>query len=269
MAYNRKVERAHPELIMMVLDDSGSMSLNMPGGSDTRAQWVERYAGIILKELLARSTEMQGDQPVVKARYFLDVIMYGSQAKVWNNNAEELDIGVAVQKFSDQGHTFGLGGNLGGTDAEAAFKVALQRVQVALQKANFKDSFPPMIFHLTDGESATNAEAIAQKLQGLSTSDGNILVVNAYIGTSTSLNYQDPNDFPGYVDEQDVGSNPDNLRLFHMSSVMPDTIRENLIADGIFPAIRANARLFFDVRTRDMLKHVIQVVGSGGSRQQK
>jgi hypothetical protein len=47
---------------------------------------------------------------------------------------------------------------------------------------------------------------------------------------------------------------------------MPEAIHQNLVSDGIFPALRQNARLFFDVRTKEMLKHVIQVVGSIGSR---
>jgi hypothetical protein len=54
-----------------------------------------------------------------------------------------------------------------------------------------------------------------------------------------------------------------------MSSVVPETIRQNLISDGIFPALRQDARLFFDVRTKEMLKHVLQVVSSGGSRIRK
>jgi hypothetical protein len=99
-------------------------------------------------------------------------------------------------------------------------------------------------------------------MTSLSSNDGNVLLVNAYIGTSTQLNYKDQNDFPGYLDEQEVGPNNDNLRLFRMSSVVPGTMRQNLINDGIFPAIRENVRLFFDVRTKEMLKHVIQVVGS-------
>jgi hypothetical protein len=266
MAYDRKVERANPELIVMLLDDSGSMSSSMPGTSDARYAWVERYAGIILRELLARSTEMRGDQPVVKSRYYIDIISYGGMPQVWNNYPEAIEIGEAVQRFSEQGFSFGLGGYLGGTNSRDAFEVVLRRIETSILKDQFKKSFPPMVFHLTDGESNTDAEPIAEKLKNITTSDGNVLIVNAYIGTSTNLNYRDPNDFPGYVNEEDVGRNPDNLRLFRMSSIMPDTIRENLIADGIFPSIRENARLFFDVRTREMLKHTIQVVGSGGAR---
>jgi hypothetical protein len=268
MSYERKVERAHPALIVMILDDSGSMATSMAGTGDTRYQWVERYSGIILKELLARSMEVSGDTPTVKPRYYLDVIQYGSSVKTWQAGAEgdeEMDIGAAAKKFTDSG-SLGLGGNLGGTDTAAAFQFALARIEKALQKERFKNSFPPIVFHLTDGESHTDAEPIAQQIMGLSSSDGNVLLVNAYIGTSTQLNYKDPNDFPGYLTEQEVGSNQDNLRLFRMSSVIPDSMHENLVNDGIFPAIRNTVRLFFDVRTREMLKHVIQVVGSGGSR---
>jgi hypothetical protein len=268
MPYERKVERAHPALIVMILDDSGSMSESLPGTSDARYQWVERYSGIILKELLARSMEMSSGTPVVKPRYYLDVIKYGSSVETWQGGAEgdeELDIGAAAKKFTDSG-SFGLGAKLGGTDTAAAFELALRRIEKSLQKERFRNSFPPIVFHLTDGESHTDAEPFAQQIMGLSSSDGNVLVVNGYIGTSTQLNYKDPNDFPGYLTEQEVGSSQDHLRLFRMSSVIPETMRENLVNDGIFPVIRDNVRLFFDVRTKEMLKHVIQVVGSGGSR---
>lgn len=262
--YQKKVERAHPELIVMLMDDSGSMAGSLAGGSDTRYEWVERYSGIILKELLARSTEVSGESHSIKARYYLDVIKYGSKVDCWSD--EEMDIGEAVKQFASAGGSFGLGGHLSGTDAASAFQTALTRLQSAIVKDRFKSSFPPIVFHLTDGESATDAEPYARQIMNLSSSDGNVLIVNAYIGTSTALNYQGPNDFPGYLTEQEVGSNPDNLRLFNMSSVIPNSIRQNLIDDGIFPVIRENARLFFDVRTKEMLKHVIRVVGSGGSR---
>lgn len=268
MAYERKVERAHPALIAMILDDSGSMSSGLPGSNDPRFQWVERYSGVILKELLARCMEVSGETPTVKPRYYLDVIKYGTTVETWQTGSdanEEIDIGTAAKKFTDNGN-LGLGASLGGTDTAAAFQFALTRLEKALQKERFQNSFPPIVFHLTDGESHTDAEPIAQQMMNLSSSDGSVLIVNGYIGTSTQLSYKGPNDFPGYLTEQEIGNNPDNLRLFRMSSVMPSTMRANLVNDGIFPSIRENARLFFDVRTKDMLQHVIQVVGSGGSR---
>jgi hypothetical protein len=259
--YRRKAERAHPALILMIMDDSGSMTDELAGTSDRRYELVERYSGIILRELLARSTEVSGESHSIRARYYLDIIKYGTGLEFWSD--EEADIGEAVKRFADAGGSFGLGGLLEGTDAEAAFQAAFQRVQSALAKDRFKDSFPPIIFHLTDGESQSDAEHVAQQIMSLSSSDGNVLVVNAYIGTGTALSYTDANDFPGYLTEAEVGPDRNNLRLFRMSSILPNSMRQNLIDDGIFPLIRENARLFFDVRTKEMLKHVIQVVGSG------
>lgn len=269
MSYERSVNLAHPALIVMILDDSSSMSESMAGTSDTRFQWVERYSGVILRELLARCIELSGPTIMVRPRYYLDVIKYGSSVKTWraeHEGSEEVDIGEAAKRFNDSGGAVGLGGNLGGTDTAAAFQFALRRIERALQKGKFRDSFPPIVFHLTDGESHTDAEPVAQQITSLSSSDGNVLLVNAYIGTDTRLNYKYPFDFPGYLTEQEVGPNADNLRLFRMSSRIPASMRDNLVNDGIFPAIRENVRLFFDVRTKEMLKHVIQVVGSGGSR---
>ena len=130
----------------------------------------------------------------------------------------------------------------------------------------FRESFPPMLFHMTDGESRTDGTSIVDKIMQLSTSDGKVLVVNAYIGTQTSLAYKGPEDFPGYVEASEAGPGDDNIRMFEMSSELPACIHRNLVEDGIFPHLRDRARAFFDVRTKEMLKHVIQVVGSIGSR---
>lgn len=264
MAYEKKISRAEPGLIASILDDSGSMSEQLPGTSDPKCQWVERLYGVILQELLERSTELKGDEAIVKARYYTYQILYGSYPQVWADG--QMDIQATVEKYTSDGNSLGLGGNLGGTDAAAAFQQALDYLKQAVQDKLFQKSFPPMVFHLTDGMSATDATDTAEQIKGLSTEDGSILIVNAYIGTQTNLNYNGPEDFPGYVDVSEVGPSEDNIRLFNMSSQAPDCIRENLVDDGIFPKLREGAILFFDVRTKEMLKHVIQVVGSLGSR---
>jgi len=263
-AYQQKISRANPGLIGMSLDDSGSEADYLAGTTDPRYEWVERYTGIILKELLSRSSEVSGQGVVIKPRYFVHVIEYGSQPQLWGEPM--MDIEAAVQKYTEAGNSLGLSGRLGGTDAAAALQMAHADLQKALADERFKDSFPPLLLHITDGESQTDATAIAEQIKQLSTNDGNVLVANAYIGTQTSLAYKGPEDFPGYVTRDEAGPSPDNLRLFEMSSDVPDTIRQNLIDDGIFPDLREGAKLFFDVRTKEMLKHVIQVVGSIGSR---
>ncbi|MCH8823226.1 MAG: VWA domain-containing protein [Planctomycetes bacterium] len=267
MAYEKKISRQHPGLIVLVLDDSGSMDENLQGTSDEKFQWVERYVGLILKELLACSTEVKGDDVVIKPRYYLYVIIYGSNPKVWGNG--EMDIEAVVELYTNAGNSLGLGGHLEGTDTASAMQMAYDYLKGAVQQERFLDSFPPMMFHLTDGESQTDATSSVEQIKDLATSDGNALVVNAYIGTHTSLNYQGPEDFPGYVDANEAGSSDDNIRMFDMSSKLPACISQNLVDDGIFPELRDGARAFFDVRTKEMLKHVMQVVGSIGSRAER
>jgi hypothetical protein len=264
MSYEKKVSRSEPALIAFVLDDSGSMAEPLPGTSDQKFKWVERLFGIVLKELLARSTELKGDSAQIKPRYFLYIILYGSDPHLWG--AGEMDIQAVVEKYANDGSALGLGGKLNGTDTAAAFDKAYNYLKEAVKSERFCKSFPPMVFHLTDGKSATDASPIAEQIKQLATIDGNPLIVNAYIGTQTNLSYKGPEDFTGYVDVADVGNDSDNIRLFNMSSVAPASIRQNLIDDGIFPKIREGARLFFDVRTKEMLKHAIQAVGSVGSR---
>jgi len=267
MNHGEKISRAEPGLIVFIVDDSGSKADPLPGTSDPKYQWVERFIGVILRELLAKSTELKGDTAKIKPWYYIYIIIYGSKPQVWA--AGQMDIQAAVEKYADDGNSLCLGGKSGGTDAAAAFQKAYEYLKEAVKDEHFRTSFPPMVFHLTDGMSATDATPIAEQIKQLSTEDGNVLIVNAYIGTETNLNYRGPEDFPGYVDVSEVGPNEDNVRLFNMSSEAPACIRQNLIDDGIFPNIRERSRLFSDVRTKDMLKHVIQVVGSLGSRAER
>jgi hypothetical protein len=262
MAYEQAASRLRPILILFLLDDSASMSGCLAGTSDPKYAWVERYVGLILHELLKRSTEMKGDQPFIKPRYFIHVIKYGSTTELWGT--PEMDIETAVKNFSNGGNSLGLGGHLSGTDTEGACQQTHQDLQQALTGDRFRDSFPPMVLHLTDGESQTDALRKVQQIMQLSTNDGNVLMVNAYIGAQTSLGYTGPEDFPGYLDVSEAGPGQDNVRLFEMSSQAPPCIEANLKADGIFPKLRSGSRLFFDVRTKEMLKNVIQVVGSMG-----
>ncbi len=265
MAHEKKVSRQAPALIDFVIDDSGSMADNMPGTSTPKFQYVERNFGILLKELLGRSTEVRGDGTVaIKPRYYVRITPYGSSPTVMGLGL--MDIEKAVEVFTQAGNSLGLGGKLGGTDADAALKMACADLKQDVADPRFRESFPPLVFHLTDGESQTDPSVVAQQIQSLSTSDGTVLMVNAFFGTHTSLGYQGPDDFPGYVDAGEAGPSNDNITLFNASSPIPASMHQNLTGDGIFPKLRPQSRLFFDVRTTHMLKAVIQVVGSIGSR---
>jgi len=77
------------------------------------------------------------------------------------------------------------------------------------------DSYPPTVLHVTDGESTDgDPEGLAQQLQQISTSDGNVLLFNLHVSTSGG----DPVKFPS----SDVGLSDNYAKLlFRMSSPLP------------------------------------------------
>ncbi len=264
MPYQQLASRKHPVPVCLILDDSGSMRDNLPGTQDAAFKYVERYVGIILKELLSRSSDLNGTTPVIKPRYYILVIIYGCTPRVWGTGL--MDIEAAVNLFTSSGGSLGLGGNSGGTETGKALELAFNILSKEVQKEKFKDSSPPFILHLTDGASNRDPSFAAESLKQISSSDGNAILVNGYIGAQTNLSYQGPNDFPGYTHESEAGTSVHNLRLFRMSSIIPEPIRLNLIEEGIFPSIKQGAKAFFDVRSKESLKKVIQTVGSTPSK---
>jgi hypothetical protein len=89
------------------------------------------------------------------------------------------------------------------------------------------DSFPPIVIHISDGESQDGDPiAYAKAVQGLATNDGNVLLFNCHL----SMTQADQVLFPSTPDGL-----PDDLAkvLFEMSSVLPESMYHSAIAEGI------------------------------------
>ena len=97
MSHEQKISRQNPGLIIGVLDDSVSMSDNLPGTSDPKYKWVERYFSIILELLLTRCTEAGPNGAVIKPRYYIHVIKYGSTTQLWGNQEMDIESGLEGQ----------------------------------------------------------------------------------------------------------------------------------------------------------------------------
>ena len=161
--YQMKVSKKNPGLIAANLDNSGSTVDSFPGTTDAIYVWIIRFMAIILMELLARCTTVQGGQAVIKPRYYTSFVIYGSKPDFWGDGIQ--DIEMTVVRYNESSKSFGLNAGSGGTDTEAAFEKTYALLKEAITEERFKDSFPPMVFHLTDGESATDASAAAEKIK--------------------------------------------------------------------------------------------------------
>lgn len=120
--------------------------------------------------------------------------------------------------------------------------------------ANHPNCFPPILVHITDGES-TEGDPIpyADPIQSLATDDGNVLIFNGHL----SMTAADPIYFPATDEVM-----PEELArvLFQMSSVLPDSLRERATAEGfdmqpngrgmVFNADMIGLLQFLDMGTR-------------------
>jgi hypothetical protein len=97
-----------------------------------------------------------------------------------------------------------------------------------------QSSFPPIVINITDGESQDGDPVpYADALKSLATDDGEVLLLNCHL----SMTAADPFMFPASNEIL-----PDDLArvLFDMSSVLPETIFNRAVAEGL--ELKPNAR---------------------------
>jgi hypothetical protein len=93
--------------------------------------------------------------------------------------------------------------------------------------AQHPQSFPPIVVHITDGESQDGDPVpYAEAVRNLATEDGNVLLFNCHL----SMTAADPFMFPSA--EEGL---PDELArvLFRLSSVLPDPFVRHAVAEGV------------------------------------
>ena len=107
-------------------------------------------------------------------------------------------------------------------------------VEAWCAKADNRQSFPPIIFHITDGEcnDATDVDLIniAKSICNTSTEDGNTLLINIHLSPYDEL----PSEiFPAELSRTNLS--PHYRTLFEMSSILPEQL-DSLVAAIAKPA---------------------------------
>ena len=107
---------------------------------------------------------------------------------------------------------------------------ALSAASKALQDwtAQHPDSYPPMVINVTDGDATDgNPEPLAQEIMALGTNDGNALLYNAHLSEMSAMPVQ------YLAEESDLPSDEYAARMFRMSSVFPDPVRDLAASMGL------------------------------------
>lgn len=89
-------------------------------------------------------------------------------------------------------------------------------------------SFPPIVVHITDGESQDGDPIpYADAVRNLATEDGQVLLFNCHLSMTAADPFMFPNSDQGLPDEL-------ARQLFHMSSVLPEPFYRHAVMEG-FP----------------------------------
>jgi hypothetical protein len=242
--YSKSVERAFPGCIIFLVDQSFSMTDGIAGATRPKIEAVATAINRFLGELI--TTCEKGEE---KPRHYFDVGAIGYTTdktgvpiinSLFSGPLAGRDLVSIVELYDypldveTRHKDDGAGGlleikfpvwyrpplpeQMAGTPMcgvlERCYTVAAEWV------AAHPDSFPPVVIHLTDGESTDgNPEPVAEQLKSLATSDGSLLLFNCHLSSSTADPVLFPADEGGLADEY-------SRMLYRMSSELPDKLRQ-------------------------------------------
>jgi hypothetical protein len=232
--YSAQITRANPTCIVLLIDQSGSMSDPFSGDTARRkSDVVAEAVNHTLHDLVIRCTKTEE----VRNYYHVSVIGYGRHVGTCFSGplaarplvpvSEVADYPLQV-KSSYKRVSDGAGGWVeipvrypvwihAMSDGKTPMCEGLGKVKEILQQwlLEHPRGFPPTVLHLTDGESSDgDPNDIGQQIMSLGTDDGPVLLFNCHISTRRSAKIEYP------IDERSL---PDGFArsLFRISSRLP------------------------------------------------
>ena len=232
--YSAQITRANPTCIILLIDQSGSMSDPFSGDSARKkSDFVAEAVNHTLHDLVIRCTKTEE----VRNYYHVSVIGYGRHvgscfsgplaARNLVPISEVADYPLQV-KSSYKRVSDGAGGWVEipvrypvwihpQSDGKTPMCEALAKVKEILWQwlLEHPRGFPPTVLHLTDGESSDgDPNDIGQQIMSLQTDDGAALLFNCHISTRRSSKIEYPTN---------ENSLPDGFArsLFQISSRLP------------------------------------------------
>lgn len=249
MSYNARITQAHPCAFVVLIDRSGSMAENVTymGREQTKAQAVAKIVNALIAELVSRSRRPEGYNDY----YDIAVVGYnGSRVSSLLENTT-LDrpfltssrlAAVAKNETVTRHRTLPDGRVMDTVTLEkswitpysdlntpmvGAFDYVVKILKTWVASSNNSECYPPTVINITDGEATDGTpEALctaADRIKGISTNDGNTLLINIHIATGS----QAPVLFPTSYDDLPAEQRHARL-LFDLSSEMPALYRDEI-----------------------------------------
>ena len=250
--YRAAISRAHPTLVVFLLDQSGSMETRFTG-TLSRAQFLSQVVNRTIEELCTRCNRPDG----IRDYFDIAILGYGNDRVVsllsdmipgsmetepWGT-VPWIQISTLARKpqritNDAQGiphpHWISIQ-HEGNTPMRQAFETTCRLVADWCDM--HPDSYPPTVINITDGESTDGSpRKAADLLQQLHTKDGPALLFNLHVGEGS--HGEKPVVFPDTTaDLDEYGS-----LLYVMSSPMPPHLLQAARAEGF--AVTEQSRFF-------------------------
>ena len=274
MTYSAEISRSSPTCFVVLMDQSGSMADSF-GGTEVHYRKADALADVVnrtLHDLVLRCTKTE------EIRNYFHVAMIGYGGTVGSAFSGAL-AGRGMVPISEVGEqparlenrtkkvADGAGGLVdqivrfpiwvepaanGGTPMCAALREAQSLLSQWL--AEHPNCFPPVVLHITDGESTDGDPRTGGKaLVDLLSSDGNVLVYNCHLSSDKAQKIE-------YPSSSEVLPNDFARALFDISSVLPAEFRRaaseigRILESGargfVFNGDAVSLVQFFDIGTR-------------------
>lgn len=206
--YSQEITRAHKAAIVIAIDQSCSMGGRMAvdGWDISKAESVAMVAGRIVDELILRSKR----DDTIRDYYDIAIVGY-SDGEVYSLLGDHFGFDSVVQlnkrvvphtSYLLSHRTLNGVKNLyedvslwvkpraeGDTPMYKMITRVSEMVEAWCNEEAHRESFPPIVFNITDGEASDGDEEMlrraAHRLKQISTNDGNTLFVNIHISSNT------------------------------------------------------------------------------------
>lgn len=271
MSYSTEISRSNPTCFLFLIDQSGSME-DQFGGEYTlrKADAVADAINKLLQNLSLKCAKAEG----IRDYFHVGVIGYGvtvGSAFKGSHAGKELipisEIGMQPSRVEDRPQKIpdGAGGIIEQNVKFPTWFDPVANGQTPMCKAlnlaekimtqwlnNHPDCYPPIVINISDGEPTDgDPTQAAEAIKNLSSSDGNVLVLNLHLSSQRTQ----PIEFP----DSDINLPDEHAKLlFRMSSVLPEKMRLEAENDGFNVAEQSRGFIF----NSDIVK-VIQFLDIG------
>ena len=236
--YTQPATTLSPALVIYLID--ASYSMNDPCGSTTKIDVVNRALKDAIKDMVRRSIR----DGVVQRRYKVAIFAYST---------EVVDVLDGIRDLPDlvrHGVPAIIAG--GETDTHVGFSAVEFLLKANLEK--FQSSPAPLVCHLTDAlvTAASDPSPVVKRIQAMAVNDGPVLVENVYVADKMlRSSVRDWREWGGVLKANQL-TNEYAKMLFHLSSPLPETYRQNINNYGY--NLQRGAALFFPGAHTDLVR---------------